>query len=430
LQRLAWLASPAEIIRSSANVSAAPGKCKQPAGLIEVITSFRESPYNTLMKIHPLLTDPNAVLVLRQPLPGAADWEDFRAAAHSALSVMQLELEGESAVIKPNATSGERFANPDSGVTTHPGFVQGMAEYLLAHGARRGRVSVVEDPRDSDDNHPRNWSNTGFDLAAARTGLRLLCPTTYTCVKKTVPNPLIFPTLNVSRLAVAERSVLFNVPKLKTHNLAITTLGMKNLMGLVNVFDRHYCIQAWGELPEAVRANRAPRHEWFTRELHEAWQIGLARRLADTARVLDRGLTIVEGVVGREGTGFQRGRNRALGLVIAGSNVVAVDSVASWLVGFDPQQLIYLRIANEARLGENDLARLKLYTAPDGALLPCADPAALRVDPPFRVISGILGEDLDPFKAPADEAKGDPILSTVRSWQEGMGMEKHPARHA
>ncbi len=354
------------------------------------------------MRLHPFLRDPNAVMVLRRPLDGPAQWEDFRAAAYHALAVMQIELDGESAVIKPNATSGERFANPDSGVTTHPGFVQGMVEYLGEHGARRGRISVVEDPRDTDDNHPRSWIGTGYDLAAERCGpggLRLLTPTTYTCVKKAVPNPHVFERLNVSRLAVDPRTVLFNVPKLKTHNLAITTLGMKNLMGLVNVFDRHYCIQAWDELPGEIRRNQRPRHEWFTREMHEAWQIGLARRLADTAQVIQPALTIVEGVVGREGTGFQRGRNRTLGLVVAGVNVVAVDSVASWLAGFDPLRLIYLRTAAEAGLGENDPARLSLYTEQAGELVPGADPAVLRIDPPFRVISGIQGEDLDPFRS-------------------------------
>jgi uncharacterized protein (DUF362 family) len=389
------------------------------------------------MNLHPLLQDPNAVLILCRPIHGAAGWEDFRAAAHAAMGAMRIELDGESAVIKPNVTSGERFANPDSGVTTHPAFVQGMAEYLLEHGARRGRISVVEDPRDSDDNHPRDWNHTGYELAAQRTGMRLLCPTTYTCVKKDVRSPLVFPRLNVSRLAVDPNTVLFNVPKLKTHNLAITTLGMKNLMGLVNVFDRHYCIQAWNELPAEIRAERRPRPEWFTRAMHEMWQMGLARRLADTAQVLRPALNIVEGVVGREGTGFQRGRNRPLGLVIAGVNIVAVDSAASWLAGFDPLELIYLRVAAQAGLGEHDPAKLKLYTAQSGELVRCADPSVLRVDPPFRVISGIQGEDLDPFKAdernredhpPADtdpvpvseDVSHDPILSTVRSWKETL----------
>jgi hypothetical protein len=67
------------------------------------------------------------------------------------------------------------------------------------------------------------------------------------------------------------------------------------------------------------------------------WQEGLARRLTDTAQVIRPALNIVEGIVGREGTGFQRGRNRTLGLAVAGVNPVAVDSLTSYLMGFDPQ---------------------------------------------------------------------------------------------
>ena len=210
------------------------------------------------MNFHPLLKNPNAVLIFRQPLDGPVEWEDFRAAAHTVMRLMQIELEARARCIKPNVTSGERFANPDSGVTTHPGFMQGMAEYLQEHGARRGRISVVEDPRDSDDNARAIGIAPVTTWRRQRTGMRLLCPTTYTCVKKDVPHPQIFARLNVSRLAVDPHTVLFNVPKLKTHNLAITTLGMKNLMGLVNVFDRHYCIQAWDEMPAEIRARTPP----------------------------------------------------------------------------------------------------------------------------------------------------------------------------
>ena len=77
------------------------------------------------MKIHPLLTDPNTVLVTRAVLSGPAGWDDFRQAAIRALRVMRIELEDEKAVIKPNVTSGERIPDPDSGITTHPGFVHG-----------------------------------------------------------------------------------------------------------------------------------------------------------------------------------------------------------------------------------------------------------------------------------------------------------------
>ncbi len=360
------------------------------------------------MRIHPLLRDPNAVLVVQQPLPTTVAWDDFRQAARQAMAAMQIELEGERVVIKPNLTSGERFADPDTGITTHPGFVQGMVEYLKEHAGQADRITIAEDPRNSNDNAPRSWAGTGFEHMAQATGARLHCPTSYTCVKKQVAQPLIFPQLNVSRLAVAQNTVLFNVPKLKTHNLSITTLGMKNLMGLVNVFDRHFCAQAWKDLPAEISMNPRPRSEWYDRSVHERWQEGLALRLADTARVIQPAMNLVEGIVGREGTGFQRGRNRPLGLAVAGVNLVAVDSLASYLMGFDPQSLIYLKVAARAGLGENDIRKLRVYTLQAGELALCADVRALRIGPPFVVLMGIMGEDLGLFRS-EDQTSVDPV---------------------
>jgi uncharacterized protein (DUF362 family) len=73
--------------------------------------------------------------------------------------------------------------------------------------------------------------------------------------------------------------------------------------------------------------------------------------------------------------------------VVAGINMVAVDSVASYLMGFDPQKLIYLRVAAEAGLGCNDLARLRVYAAVEGELAPVADMEPWRARPAFRVFT-------------------------------------------
>ena len=42
--------------------------------------------------------------------------------------------------------------------------------------------------------------------------------------------------------------------------------------------------------------------------------------------------------------------------------MVSVDAVTSWLMGHDPRELGYLRIANERGLGENDIEKIPLYT--------------------------------------------------------------------
>jgi uncharacterized protein (DUF362 family) len=356
------------------------------------------------MKIHPFLNQPNSVLVYQLPLSNEATYTDFQRSAALALSAAQIEVEGEKIALKPNVTAGEYFANPDTGIGTHPEFMRGLADFFLEQNTRNGKangrhpITIIEDPRNSDDNHPRHWRGTGYENLAAESRIRLHCPTTYTCVKKTVPNPQVHPSLNVSRLAVAADTLLINVPKLKTHNLAITTLCLKNLMGLVNVKDRHYCAQAWQEMPESARLEQRPRNEWFDREMHILWQEGLAKRLVDTAQVIQPALNVVEGIVGREGTGFQRGRNRQLGLVVVGVNMVAVDSLVSYLMGFDPQNLVYLQHAARAGLGPSDITSLQVYTSQDGQLVPCPDVSALRLQPPMLVISNIKDEAPNPFE--------------------------------
>jgi uncharacterized protein (DUF362 family) len=342
------------------------------------------------MRLHPHLEDPRAVVIFRTPLPPTVGWADFRQAAQEALLAMRLELDGEKAVLKPNVTAGEHFADPETGIQTHPAFVWGMAEYLQEHGVRPGGVYVLEDPRDTDDNNPRHWKGTGYPQVAKATGAKLRCPTSHTCVKRKVPRPLCHPVRSVSRLAVDPGAVLINVPKLKTHNLGITTLCMKNLMGVVNVWDRHYCGQAYHDLPEEMRERAAKRR---IREVHELCQEGLGKRLADLSQVVRPRLNVVEGVVGRDGSGFQQGRNYALGMVVAGTNVVAVDSVASYLMGFDPLKIIYLRVAAGIGLGCNQVSRLRLYEARGGELRRCRDLDALRLKPRFRLITGASRND-------------------------------------
>ena len=339
------------------------------------------------MKLHPALDNPLAVLVWRTNVSPSPGREEFRRAAGQALAAAQLSLAGEKAVLKPNVTSGEHYASPDSGITTHPAFIWGMVDYLREHGARQGGIYILEDPRNRDDNEPRHWRGTGYVEMAEATGAKLRTSTSYTCVKRAVPHPLVHPVRNVSRLAVAPNTVLINVPKLKTHNLSITTLCLKNQMGTDSVFERHYCSQAMRELPADRCFPERPRQEWMDMALHERWQEGLARRLADLAKVVQPQLNVVEGIVGRDGTGFNRGTNYPLGLVVAGINMVAVDSVASYLMGFDPQKLIYLRVAAEAGLGCSDLAQLRVYAAVEGELAPVADMEPWRARPAFRVFT-------------------------------------------
>ena len=133
------------------------------------------------------------------------------------------------------------------------------------------------------------------------------------------------------------------------------------------------------------------------RAVHELWQERIAWHFCDVAKAAPPHLCVIEGVVGRDGTGFQRGQNYALGIAVAGRNAVAVDSVGSYLMGFDPQKLVYLRVAASIGLGPNDLSQIKIYVVRDGKAVPCHDLAAERAPTPFRVFSPVIEDDASTY---------------------------------
>lgn len=337
-----------------------------------------------MLTYHPVLNNANTVAIMHFSVPFEPQQQDFKDAARLTAQALQLRADCDVA-IKPNATAAERFQKPDSGIGTHPGFIWGLVDYLRAHETAQRQITIVEDPLNVDFGETATWEKTGYLELAAATGSKLHAPTLETCMERVVRNPQAAPTRRISRYAVSSDIALINVPKLKTHNLGITTLCLKNLMGLNYGPERHFCSQAMAEMPVDCADSARNRSDWMTEAQHECWQRGLARRLADLGQVITPRLNIVEGIVGRDGTGFQHGRNITLGLVIAGTNMVAVDSVASYLMGFDPAKLIYLQTASRAGLGSNRLEDIHCLELLAGDLVPCPSLDKYKANPPFEV---------------------------------------------
>ena len=88
------------------------------------------------------------------------------------------------------------------------------------------------------------------------------------------------------------------------------------------------------------------------------WAEIWAQRMMDIIEVIPAPyVNMVEGV-------FARGHNGTVlgNFLTVGRNMAAVDAVSSWLMGHDPRELPYLRIANERGIGENDIAKIPLYS--------------------------------------------------------------------
>jgi uncharacterized protein (DUF362 family) len=107
---------------------------------------------------------------------------------------------------------------------------------------------------------------------------------------------------------------------MKTHHWAGATLAMKNLFGLV---------------PGGV-------YGWPKNVLHWA---GIPESIVDLHHLFPRQFTIVDGIVGMEGNGPIQGTPKNAGVLVAGSDVAAVDATCCRIMGIDPCKIEYLAIA-------------------------------------------------------------------------------------
>ncbi len=85
------------------------------------------------------------------------------------------------------------------------------------------------------------------------------------------------------------------------------------------------------------------------------------QRAMDSATALKPGINIVEGVIGRDGNGFGDGTDYLVNYIVAGLSMPEVDAVASHIMGQNPLELYYMRIARERGLGENNPGKIAIY---------------------------------------------------------------------
>jgi uncharacterized protein (DUF362 family) len=88
------------------------------------------------------------------------------------------------------------------------------------------------------------------------------------------------------------------------------------------------------------------------------------RNLVALSRKTRPHLSVIDGWIGMHREGPRHGTPLPLGVVIAGTDAVAVDAVASAVMGFEPSQIGYLQYAHRAGLGIADLERIRIVGDP------------------------------------------------------------------
>ncbi|MCU1238102.1 MAG: hypothetical protein JWP63_6069 [Candidatus Solibacter sp.] len=225
------------------------------------------------------------------------------------------DLTGRHVLLKPNLVEFE----PGTCINTHPMVVHAALEAFHALGA--ATVRIAEGP-----GHRRNT----LDLADSAGYFQ------------TVPNfEEHFTDLNldeVTRVQPAEQfsrikklylpnsalraDLLVSMAKMKTHHWVGATLSMKNLFGTV---------------PGGI-------YGWPKNVLHWA---GIEESIADLHNAYSNHFAIVDGIVGMEGNGPIQGTPKAVGVLVAGKDPVAVDATCCRIMKIDPMRIRYMQLATD-----------------------------------------------------------------------------------
>ena len=232
---------------------------------------------------------------------------------------------GQKVLLKINLLSGKE---PEKAVTTHPTVLRGMIKLIKELGAT---PLVGDSPAAEGNNNYEKYLKiltvAGLKEVADETGTEILHFNS-SRVDITNPEAHVFKKFTISG-ELSKADVLINMPKLKTHGLALLTGSVKNTFG---------CIP--GMLKGQLHM-RAPHRPEFSQMIVDFYTF-LKPKIV---------LNIMDAVIGMEGNGPGSGDPREIGAILAGVDGVAVDSVACRIVGKDPYALLTCKFAEEQGRG-------------------------------------------------------------------------------
>ncbi len=240
---------------------------------------------------------------------------------------------GQTVTVKPNIAWDQP---PEMAANTNPELVARIVRACFEAGAAKVQVF------DTTCNPWRQtYEHSGIAEAAKRAGATVVggdtandrnyLETYYASVP--VPKGTTLNAMMVHRF-IRECDVLINVPILKVHGGAAVTCCMKNLMGIVS--------------------------KEYQRKFHAS---GLNRCIAECASVRRPDLNIVDAyrVMTKRGPrGVDASDVRELGYLLAGCDMVALDTAGAKMLQVPPRKVGYLAEGEELGLGTRNLDALNI----------------------------------------------------------------------
>ena len=211
--------------------------------------------------------------------------------------------------LKPNLLIASA---PEKAIITHPVFVRAVAEVVKDHG---GQPVLIESPPFTP--LPKMIHKVGYAGLVEELGVEV--------ARDRTPDVLAYEgarrikKIEISR-AYFDVDLIINLPKFKTHGCTYISCCVKNLFG------------ALPALTKSKMHLRFPENDDFAE-----WLLDLTGAFLCGFKPGKPLLNMVDAIVGQEGEGpGPAGTPRKIGVIVMGQDPIAVDYVATRVVGLDP----------------------------------------------------------------------------------------------
>lgn len=283
---------------------------------------------------------------------------------------------GDKVAIKINLTGGSGWANHPNlqevdireCAWTHPTVLQAVGELLIDYGVAPSNIYIVEALWDDSCYNDYGYLDVQNYLGAQKVNLNEASPYAGFANISTGDDPYYYNYFIMNQI-LGEVDCYVSIPKMKHHYEAGTTQSMKNSVGAVPL-EFYQMPGAWG--------TRSALHQ-------EGGAVGyhLPRSICDLYMARPVNLAVIDGIrnaVGGEGPWNPTFSPSEYDFLLAGKDPVATDSIATLIMGLDPEdeQLElptgmycdnHLWLANQKGMGTNILEEIEVVGDGAGAIL-------------------------------------------------------------
>ncbi|MCX7773852.1 MAG: DUF362 domain-containing protein [Clostridia bacterium] len=270
------------------------------------------------------------------PVVAIAQGEDYakttREAIDKAGGLKDLIKKDSTVLIKPNLCGTAKFGSP---IITDYRVVQEIVTIVKELGAKR--VIIAEGPITGNAFAPSIMKQNGFDNIKDVEFVDINKLGRDDCYEIKAENSVTGKSFFIPKIYM-DADVVIGVPKLKTHFQpdAVVSLSLKNLYGVPSgkIYGTGY---------------KAGLHS-----------MGLKESIVDLNKIRKPDFNVIDGIVGGEGNGPLNNTPVKSNVIIAGSDPVAVDTVALTFMGFDVSKVPHVKLASDEGVGVSDLTKIQI----------------------------------------------------------------------